>query len=454
MTVALMRGDVTEFVHQLVESFRVVAEQKGIALMYTTGDLSQEQLFDADKWERILTNLLSNALKFTKEGGRVTVTLAPIVSPATGEVSDIRICVADSGIGIAPENLSHIFDRFYQVDDSHTRAYEGTGIGLALTKELVDLLGGTIAVDSTLNVGTTFQLLLPVQPALSNADMPQARLSAKRYSSVDYLPVLSAHESFGDSQIPQILIVEDNDELGGFLTSVLAGDYRVLQAADGEAGWQLAQAELPDIVITDVMMPRMDGYELTRLIKNHPDTDHISVILLSAKASHPSRMEGLQEGADDYIAKPFHLDELHLRLRNLIAHQQKLRDQYRRELAQPDAAAPLAMVQDVFLSRVYELLEKHLEDPSLNVDWLADQLAMSRKTLYRKVHSLMQLSPNELIRQYRLRKAVDLLRAGYTASQTAYAVGFRTPAYFTLVFKEFYRKTPTEFAATGFPRLG
>ena len=456
MEVSFVRGKVNDFVNHIMETFRQTAEQKGITLVCSAEDVTQEYLFDADKWEKILTNLLSNAMKFTGGGGNVTITLKLISSPISGEISGVSIRMADSGIGISPEKLPHIFDRFYQADTSHTRAYEGTGIGLALVKELIDLIGGTIYVESEPGVGTTFHLTLPIQPVSVNSEAPKVILSRKELPVINEQGATSEPASkpvASESKAPLLLIVEDNVELRDFLASELAASYRILRAVDGEEGWQLTQTELPDLVISDVMMPRMDGYELTRLIKNHPDTDHIAVVMLTAKAAHHSRIEGLQEGADDYLAKPFHLDELHLRLRNLISHQQKLRDKYRQPLAQPDMPSPIKIVEDAFLLRVYKLLEDHLSDPSLDVDWLADQVAMSRKTLYRKIHSLVQLAPNELIRQYRLRKAADLLRAGYNASQTAYLVGFKTPSYFTIVFKEFYHKTPTEFAATGLNKV-
>ncbi|GAB4043699.1 hybrid sensor histidine kinase/response regulator transcription factor [Spirosoma jeollabukense] len=453
MTVSLMRGDVPEFVCQVVEPFWQKADQKGVTLLYSQEGSLQEQLFDADKWEKILTNLLSNALKFTGEGGQVTVALTPV--SAMGKVSAVQIRIADTGIGISPEKLPHIFDRFYQVDNSRTRAYEGTGIGLALVNELIELIGGEIRVDSQLNMGTTFVVTLPVQAVTATTDVPAVVLPGSLHPAMDDrtpLTPVPADSRSGD-EWQTILVVEDNDELREFLAGELAGTYRILRATNGETGWQLAQDELPDIVISDIMMPRMDGYELTRLIKNHPDTDHILVILLTAKAAHQSRIDGLQEGADDYLSKPFHLDELHLRLRNLLSHQHKLRDHYRQQFAQPDMPSPINVVEDVFLHRVYKLLEDNLGDSSLDVDWLADQVAMSRKTLYRKIHSLVQLAPNELIRQYRLRKAADLLRSGHTPSQTAYLVGFKTPSYFTIVFKEFYHKTPTEFSTMGFNQV-
>ena len=449
MPVSLMRGTVPEFVGQLVESFRPMAEQKGVILTYTTATTAPESLFDADKWEKILTNLLSNALKFTGRDGHVLVALTDDPASVTNEVTRVRVQISDSGIGISPANLPHIFDRFYQVDTSHTRAYEGTGIGLALVSELIGLVGGTISVESEPGVGSTFVVTLPVQPTSSTAPLAGVMAAISPPLAPDLLTERQAPVSqpLDDEQIPLLLIVEDNDELRGFLAVELAATYRILQAADGEEGWHLTQAELPDIVISDVMMPRMDGHELTHRIKSHSNTDHIAVVILSAKAAHSSRMEGLQEGADDYIAKPFHVDELQLRLRNLISRQQKLRDQYRQPFTQPGTPGPLSHPDDPFLHRMYKLLDDHLDDPLLNVDWLADELAMSRKTLYRKVQGLLRLNPHELIRQYRLRKAADLLRAGHSASQTAYLAGFKTPSHFAMVFKEFYHKSPSEFLA-------
>ena len=451
MAVSPMRGHVADFVNQLVESVRQRAEQQEITLMYESGDIAQELVFDADKWEKILTNLLSNALKFTDEGGQITLAFTPVW--VGGAVSAMQIRVADTGIGISPENLPHIFDRFYQIDSSRTRTYEGTGIGLSLVRELVEVLGGTISVESQPNIGTTFLVTLPVQPASAQPDIPLVGVSGSTHAAVsapsETLPFRPANGALANEHHPQILVVEDNDELRGFLISELTDCYRVLSAADGEAGWQLAQSELPDLIISDVMMPRIDGYELTRRVKNHPHTSHIGVILLTAKAAHQSRLEGLQEGADDYLSKPFHLDELHLRVRNLLVHQQTLRDHYRHQFTQSDGPSPLATVTDVFLHQVHTLLESNLGNPLLDVDWLADQLAMSRKTLYRKIHSLVHLSPTDLIRQYRLRKAADLLRAGHSASQTAHLVGFKTPTYFATAFREFYQKTPGEFAGKG-----
>ncbi|RAJ93071.1 signal transduction histidine kinase [Larkinella arboricola] len=466
MSLSPMQGQVTEFIDPIVVNFQRAAEQKGITF---TCDLAtfppQEHVFDADKWEKILTNLLANALKFTGKGGRVTLTVAPAVEAE--EMKGVDFQLVDSGIGIAPEHIPHIFDRFYQVDTSTTRAHEGTGLGLALVHELIQLLGGHITVDSQAGAGTTFRWRLPVSPVSKAVDLPQIsgfRSELERPVTgplTSPKPVPVTNPTSEQHPVPRVLIVEDNEELREFLAGELATSYHILQASDGQQGWEMAQSELPDIILTDVMMPRLDGNELCRLLKSHADTDHIAVVMLTAKAALPSRIEGLQQGADEYLSKPFSMAELQLRLQNLITRQQKLGDYYRQQFALPGSsngavvspsASPASASSDVstdpFLARIYALLEQHLDDSSINVDWLADQLAMNRKTLYRKVQSLIQLAPAELIRQYRIRKGAELLRAGCNVAETADRVGFSTPSHFTMVFKETYQQTPTEFIAS------
>ncbi|MDB5240527.1 MAG: transcriptional regulator [Spirosoma sp.] len=488
MTVSLRQGELTDFIDHLIDVFGRAAEQKGITLSLVVDDLpKQTYLFDADKWEKILTNLLSNALKFTPAGGQITLTATPVWTGV--ELAAVQFQVADSGVGIAPDKLPHIFDRFYQADTSSTRAYEGTGIGLALVKELIDLLGGTIRVESQPNVGTTIDLTLPVQPVSKTEDIPKVSWTMPSQPAVASLSLpaqTSVNEHLDEEHLlPLILIVEDNEELREFLVAELSSAYHVLQAEDGEAGWAQVQNELPDIVLTDVMMPRMDGHELTRLIKGHAHTDHIAVVMLTAKSAQPSRIDGLLQGADDYLSKPFNVEELQLRFHNLIRRQQRLGDHYRQQFALPrqsrigipagamdspnqsssdlpavvghsgaedsqNSKSQLPKNQDLFLTKIYALLDEQLDNPSISVDWLADQLAMNRKTLYRKVHSLIQLAPADLIRQYRLRKAAELLQAGHNVSETADLVGFSSASHFTMVFKEFYHETPSEFLSSRF----
>jgi signal transduction histidine kinase/CheY-like chemotaxis protein len=457
MPIALVQGDVTEFVRQFVTQFQPLADQKGVVLTGTMDTLPpQEAVFDADKWEKILTNLLANALKFTASGGQVRLHVSPVL--AASELVAVQFELADSGIGIAADVLPHIFDRFYQADTSSTRVYGGTGIGLALVKELVDLLGGTLLVTSEPSVGTTFQLTLPVQP-VTEIPLPTWTHPEPDRIALPMLPMLATtiKPDAGSESRPCLLIVEDNNELRALLAGELATDYQIMQAADGEEGWALVQTELPDIVVTDLMMPGMNGYELTRHIKSHSNTDHIAVVMLTARAAQPSRIEGLQRGADEYLTKPFSVAELHLRLHNMVSRQQKLAEHYRQQFALPTAISvelktAKAAVADPFLLRIYGLLDQHLDDPTIGVDWLADQLAMNRKTLYRKVQSLIQLAPADLIRQYRLRRAAELLKVGHNVAETADRVGFNTPSHFSLVFKETYQQTPTEFVSSQLKR--
>lgn len=456
MAVTAMQGQVGEFVDQIVGGFQRAAEQKFITLTCIINDLPiEEHVFDADKWEKILTNLLANALKFTEPHGNVTLKVAPVW--ATEDMTSVHFQLIDSGIGIAPEQVPHIFDRFFQADTSSTRAHEGTGIGLAMVHELVQLLKGQIEVKSQVNVGTTFDLWLPVGSVSTTVDLPLVKEFQPKTLDGRLPFSVSAPKTIPEQNAAtRLLVVEDNTELREFLVAELATSYDILQAVDGQEGWEIAQAELPDIILTDVMMPRMDGNELCQLIKGHADTDHIAVVMLSAKTAQPSRMQSLQYGADEYLSKPFSIPELKLRLQNLTSRQQKLADHYRHLFMLPDRSndssvsstgfpKPTDETTHPFLVRIHALLDQHLDDSTIGVDWLANQLAMSRRTLNRKIQSLIQLAPADLIRQYRIRKAVEFLQRGHNVAETADRVGFSTPSHFTMVFKEIYQQTPSEF---------
>ena len=434
-------GNLPDFIGQIVDLFRPSAAIKNLELNYETELTPGNYIFDADKWEKILYNLLSNAIKFTISGS-VTVTLRP-VSPG----AQVRVC--DTGIGISADKLPHIFDRFYQDETVRPGSNQGTGIGLALVHELVLRLEGRIQVDSQVGgptPGTQFVLHLPIQPV---SDVTEAQTLTAPSLQVD-LPLnvqelATTSRQADQHELPLVLLVEDDVELREFMLAELATVYRMRAAANGYEGWIIAKEDLPDLVISDLMMPHMDGYSLIERLKTDPATDHIAIILLTGNTEDDSRYRGLAYGADDYLTKPFQIGELKLRLRNLIERQQKLRTHYRQQLAQADQITPLPGLSDQFLRRFYSLIEQRLDDSSLSVDWLADQLAMSRQSLNRKLQSLTNLSPVELIRQHRLRKAIDLLRLGHNASETAYMVGFESPSYFTRVFREFYQQTPTDF---------
>jgi signal transduction histidine kinase/DNA-binding response OmpR family regulator len=433
------------FVSRLVDTFRPTALQRQLTLTFESEGLPGERVIDAGKWERILSNLLANAIKFTPERGMVSVALL-------ADTQDrVRLTVEDTGIGIPADTLPHIFDRFYQADNSQTRKYEGTGIGLALVKELTDLLGGTIDFSSEVGRGTRVTLVLPVRSVRATAapaDVTAAELDTAN-SAFTNQP-LPRDESTGHvvthAGKPVLVLAEDNAELREFMAHTLSDEFRILTAADGEQAWQLARREIPDLVISDVMMPVMDGFALCRHIKADPATDHAAVVLLTARSSQDSRLEGFGYGADEYLVKPFHMGELRLRVHNLVEHQQKLRQYYGSQLGAGGAVPPPGAVENDFLRKVYELLERQLDNTAFGVDELAESLAMSRRTLHRKLTSLVDLPAGDLIRRYRLRRAAELLRQGHPVAQTAYQVGFESPQYFSTVFKEFYHHSPSEYA--------
>lgn len=431
-------GDLPGFVARVVELFAPLAGSKHLALRYQTDLPAGNYRFDAGKWETILYNLLTNAIRFTQTGS-VTVNLH---STATG----VRLLVRDTGIGITAHKLPHVFDPFYQGDNLRIRASDPTGISLALVKALTRRLGGQIRVSSQVDVGTEFIVELPVQRTgkateSSGITRPEQQVDLPH---TPFLPLQPSPVQVRDTT-PLILIVEENADLLEYMSAELTATYRVRTAATGSQGWVVAKEELPDLIITELMMAGLDGYALIERLKADPVTDHIATVMLTGRADDTSRLKGLAAGADEYLTKPFHLGELQLRLRNLLDRQQRVRDHYRLQLAQPDRSGSLQAVGDQFLSKVYGLVDQRLDDSTLSVEWLADQLAMSRKALYLKVHTLTHLSPVELIRQYRLRKAIDLLRAGHGVSETGYLVGFDSPSYFTRVFREFYQQTPTAY---------
>jgi signal transduction histidine kinase/AraC-like DNA-binding protein len=477
LTVSSAPGNLGLYLERLVDAFQSLAEERNIRLTFENR-LTANYYFDAEKIEHILHNLLANALKFTVpdpvsgDAGEVTVLLMPrtepqpnlwrhaptpengihTYSPPRTEIAGeegIRLLVKDSGVGIQPKRLPHVFDRFHMLNPKHLRpdvalVQPSTGIGLAFVKELIELMQGTISVSSAIHQGTLFAIELPLAVA------PE---TTAEESAAPSLPVLDWHPLPDQEttarpdpakEAPLVLVVEDDSELRAFIADELSAHYKVITAADGKIGWAFAQAELPDVVVSDVAMPNMDGFQLTSNLKSHPSTDHIAVLLLTSKTNEKDILTGLEQGADVYLPKPFHLEELHLRIRNLLTHQQKLQQYHRQQLIsnEPPAAET---VQDKFLQSIYAMIEERLDDSSLSVENMAEKLNISRKTLYRKINGLTQLSPNELIRQYRLRKAAELLKNGHNASETAYMVGFETPSYFGQCFKDQYGVTPKDY---------
>ncbi|MBO9660807.1 MAG: helix-turn-helix domain-containing protein, partial [Chitinophagaceae bacterium] len=368
-----------------------------------------------------------NALKFTPANGKVAVRLSVI------EGNRVQLQVEDNGPGIPPEQQQKIFDRFYQVDDSSVRVSGGTGIGLSLVKELTGLMNGEIELSSEAGHSTIFTVKVPLQKYLGEAELKQPEATAS-------VPVIN-----NDEDTPLLLIAEDNDELRSFIAGSMQPHYRVIQTNNGTSAAELALQELPDIIISDVMMPGQDGYDLCRICKTDNRTAHIGFILLTAKAAHDARLKGLGMGADDYITKPFHLEELRLRVANLLQLQQKQRSYLQATWINVSPEKELPEVTDPFLMQMYQEMDTKLDDPELGVDYLCKAMGMSKSTLNRKLKSLLDLSTNQVIKQYRLRRAAGFLADGMDIASVAYKVGFSTPSYFAQSFKEQYGVTPSEY---------
>ena len=427
----LSTGELDLFTADCVRSFEAAAKEKNIDLRFSAQGIAGFYLFDEEKWEKIVTNLLSNALKFTPANGLVAVS----ISSSANDI--IHLEVKDSGPGIPADQQQKIFNRFYQVDNSAILNYGGTGIGLSLVKELTELMKGKIELDSKPGEQTSFLVSIPMQ-----------KLHAADIVPVTDTIIIEKQMAPGDEEdMPLLLVVEDNDELRSFLVETMRNHYRVIEAADGLKAWEMIVDELPDIVISDVMMPGQDGFDLCRLCKADSRTAHIGFILLTSKASHEARIKGLENCADDYITKPFNLQELELRICNLLQLQQKLREWLQAKLFSNTPKDKLPEITDPFLVALYQEMDAKLDDAGLGVDYLCNTMAMSRSTLNRKLKSLLNISTNDLIRQYRLQKASQLLASGVHITTVAYQVGFSSPSYFSQCFKEQYGITPSAYTS-------
>ncbi len=417
----IQEGDLAYFLKNLLASFESLGESKGVRFNYPKHISSHIVCFDADKTEKIITNLVSNAFKFTPEKGQIDVDIAITANRFT-------LTVKDSGIGIDHERLPHIFDRFYQIDNSNQRNYEGTGIGLALVKELVEVLKGEIKVESQIGKGTVFTISIPCDKLSWEKYLVNEPLAIKeRETKV----ILEQNQVIADkkaaSELPILLIVE---------------------AADGQEGYEKAIEIVPDLVICDLMMPRLDGFEFCKLVKSDIRTNHIPVIMLTAKAALEDRLEGLELGADDYLAKPFNTEELQIRVRNLINIRQVLRDKYSLKIAESivRTTAKDDSIDNLFLRKLSSIIEKNISDSSFNVEILAEEMNMTSVQLRRKLKAVTNQTAIEFIRNYRLEKAAEMLQNKLTSvSEVAFLVGFESLSYFSKVFQEKFGKLASEW---------
>lgn len=440
MSMELRTSDFHSFVRAVSFGFVTIAEKKNIRFERFIPENNLMVRFDHDKIEKILYNLLSNAFKFTPEDGHVTI----LVSHNPEGTCCIEI--SDSGKGIPESEHKNIFERFNRSWADGKYQYEGSGIGLALTKDLVELLGGAISVKSKPDEGASFIVYIPLtRDETYGTERPPSHSVVQ---NADALADDKGGINTATSSNPVILIVEDNSDLRRYIASCLVGKYNVVEAENGKLGLDKCIEIIPDVIISDLMMPEMDGMEFCRKIRETDATVHIPFIMLTARADDSSKITGLQFGADDYLVKPFIADEISIKVRNIIERRKVLQEKLRRQLLTQPNALDVLSADESFLLKLKGIIEDKMAEPELSVESLSREVALSRVQLYRKVLSLTGFSVNELIRSIRLQRAAQLMDKKWgTVSQIAYEVGFNNLSYFTKCFRAEYGKTPSEYLA-------
>ncbi len=441
--VRMIRSDINLYTRYIVELFQSSAAGRNITLNYSSRDQDLVMDYDPDKLMQIISNLLSNALKFTQSAGHVEVTTS-----MTGE-GKFELRVSDSGTGIPADFIPHIFDRFSRMEESSGNANPGSGLGLALTRELVRLLDGTITVESVLGEGTEFTVILPVT---YNAPLKEGPGLHELKSKMPHFIIHHEKQEKNPpdykapgGEKPMLLIVEDNYDVVHYLLTLFARDYDMVVAANGEEGVSKAVEYVPDIILSDIMMPVMDGIEMLEVVKNDIRTSHIPVVMLTAKADVSTRLEGLATGADAYIAKPFDRNELQVQLQSLIKQRQKLQARYAQVENLVLSDEKVFHIEDAFMERMRALMITNLNNENYDIQKLCHEMSMSRTQLYRKFRSLTDRSPNDYFRSLRLHKAKDLLTGSeVTVAEAAYKSGFKNVSHFSRVFAREFGVKPRE----------
>ena len=445
--IKVKEADIVKFVREIVILFRELANSKQISLELHTSEDRILAWFDPLLMEKVVYNLLSNAVKNTPENGKIAV---GIRSKGGAKGKEVELSVGDTGKGIPEKDLENIFAAFFQVNEQQVEGTYGTGLGLHITKSVVQQHHGTITVENKPGGGACFRITLPVNKELFdekeladtsfNYTVDQALVG-------DYFPEEPGRvEVLHKKNNPIILLVDDNADIRQFMKSQLQEDYVTYEAENGKAGWEVAEKVIPDIVISDIMMPVMDGLELCTKIKNQVKTSHIPVILLTARTSILQIEEGLMTGADDYITKPFDADLLKIRIRNMIENRRKAKQAYLKNFAIDIPAPKTETIDNAFLDRAYDYVKKNMSDPELSIEEFGNQLNLSRTQLFRKIKALTGMSPSLFVSTLRLKYAAELLlESSLSVSEIAYQAGFSSLSYFTSSFRKLYNTTPTEY---------
>jgi len=443
----ISRSDIISLIKGVTMSFHSIAEYKNIEMEMDFLPKQLEMNYDKEKMETILINLLSNAFKFTPENGNISVHSGVHTrNDSRSNQEFLFIEISDNGPGIPQEDVDQIFNRFYQSDNNQLLQQEGSGIGLALSRELVELHNGSISAKSGLDKGMQIIFEIPTNLRLSESPLPMEVKPPLEKSIVVHDEEFETSEGMKpvDKNLPLILLIEDHKDVRKYIAGILEDRYRVIISEDGENGIEKAKENIPDLIISDVMMPKKNGYEVCRELKNDEKTSHIPIILLTAKSDIENKIEGLQTNADDYVTKPFIPRELLARIENIIESRKKLREKYKKEGILKPKDIAVNSIDEKFLNRLIEIVELHLGNEKFGVEKLSDEIGMSRSQLHRKLSALLDTGPNQFIRRFRLQRAFNLLKQNSaTTSEIAYQVGFGSPSYFTKCFQEEFGYLPS-----------
>jgi signal transduction histidine kinase/ligand-binding sensor domain-containing protein/DNA-binding response OmpR family regulator len=468
------KGNLSGFLEEIYSSFQQLAEQRKIEYSFIPETIDEEQWFDHEKIENIVFNLLSNAFKFTPENGKIELKLSykpkwdiavvseNIIEPSRHSFQPVaEIKVTDSGIGIPSEHIHQIFNRFYQVNTAENLKLRGSGIGLSLTRELVKAHHGIIIAESEVGKGSVFTLQLPyLESSYSNTervDQPTVSRDTLNEQVLNLGEELTAENKVNENSVddlvienhndrPLLLIAEDNYDLRSFISVFFKNDYRVLETENGKDAYELAKVENPDMIISDIMMPEMDGLELCSRIKNNIQTSHIPVILLTARTTVENWIEGLETGADDYVPKPFNINILEARVKNIIETRRKLKKLFSHDIVPEPSKITVNSLDEQFLKKAIQVVEQNFSDPEFGVEEFVNKMAVSRSLLHKKLSVLIDQSAGDFITSIRLKKSAQLLKSrSGNVSEIAYQVGFNDPKYFSRIFKKNFGVTPSEF---------
>lgn len=439
LTLQISRVDFVDYVKKIAATFESLAQSGNIHYTLKTDVPRQWIWVDKDKMNKILSNILNNAFKFTTSAGMIAVN----ISKNSGY---IQVSVQDNGIGIKKEQLKYIFDRFYQVDNGVSRKFAGSGIGLALVKELVELHHGLITVDSEPGTGSIFRISVPLdREELGDAIIIQDREEKEKVTFVKESGNIAEDSGTGNNNHPVVLIIEDNADVRYYLYSILKDEYRVILSENGREGLKKLKDLAVDMLICDIMMPLMDGIEFCKQVKTNPRFSHIPVIFLTAKASEESKIGGLETGADVYLTKPFSAAELKLTVRNILKQRERLFERFRKQVLINPSEITTTSLDEAFIKQAVDVVERHIDREEFDTSTFAAELHISRVHLNRKIKGICGQTPREFIKTIRLKRAYRLLeQKSATVSEIAYQVGFGNLSYFTKCFKKAFRKMPSD----------